>query len=207
MVSVHIVELRKFVAKPQNQRSGEASSQPADITQLNFGSGSKHRVQFGRETLLIGRNNAGKTTVIEALRVLSVCQMKVLSPSFISTPPWLDDFTNEAGFRVSLETIDFDFSNVQHAYNSSAPAIISALLSNNSYVKVFLGRSPQEVFCQIGIGQRQAIHQKADIRTRSFGSTKVMPPIGSPLPREKEIKERLNKFSPLSPTPTLDLAR
>jgi len=26
VVSVHIVELRKFVAKPQNQRSGAASS-------------------------------------------------------------------------------------------------------------------------------------------------------------------------------------
>jgi len=26
VVSVHIVELRKFVAKPQNQRSGVASS-------------------------------------------------------------------------------------------------------------------------------------------------------------------------------------
>ena len=30
----------KFVAKPQNQRSGATSSQPADTTQLNFGSGS-----------------------------------------------------------------------------------------------------------------------------------------------------------------------
>ena len=41
VVSVHIVDLRKFVAKPLNQRLALASSYLADITQLNFGSGSQ----------------------------------------------------------------------------------------------------------------------------------------------------------------------
>ena len=165
------------------------------LTLENFRGFSEHRIEFGPETILIGQNNAGKTTAIEALRVLSVCQSRARTTPFSACPTWLDGYCQGAGFRVSLETIDFDFANVQHAYETTKPAIIRARLKNNSEIHVFVGAGPEEVFCQLRIGSKKIVHSRAEMGSRSFGSTKVMPPVGSLLPREKVIaKDRLNRY-------------
>jgi hypothetical protein len=161
----------------------------------NFRGFSEHRIEFGPETILIGQNNAGKTTAIEALRVLSVCQARALTTSFSPCPSWLDGVCQGAGFRPSLETIDFDFANVQHAYDTDRPAILRARLRNNSEVHIFIGVGQEQVFCQLRIGARKVIHARAEMGGRSIGNTKVMPPVGSLLPHEKIIaKDRLNRY-------------
>jgi hypothetical protein len=161
----------------------------------NFRGFSEHRIEFGPETILIGQNNAGKTTAVEALRVLSVCQTRALTTSFMACPPWLDSVGQGAGFRPSLETIDFDFANVQHAYETTRPAILRARLKNNNEVHIYIGTGPEQVFCQLRIGSKKVVHSRAEMADHSFGNTKVMPPIGSLLPREKIIaKDRLNRY-------------
>ena len=165
------------------------------LTLENFRGFAEHRIEFGPETILIGQNNAGKTTVIEALRALSVCQTRIANASFSGCPGWLDNYCRGAGFRASLETIDFDFANVQHSYNTDRPSVIRAKNSNNSEVHLYIGKSNEEVFCQIRLSQNKIIHSKSDAGSRSFGKVKVMPPIGTLLPRERTIaKERLNRY-------------
>ncbi len=165
------------------------------LTLQNFRGFSDHRIEFGPETILIGQNNAGKTTIIEALRVLSVAQMRVHSANLIGCPVWLDGFCQGAGFKPSLETIDFDFENVQHAYAAEKPAIIKAKLRNNNEIHIYIGTGSEQVFCQLRLGPNRIVHSRSDIRERTFGSTRVMPPIGSLLPREKHIaKGRLNRY-------------
>jgi hypothetical protein len=147
------------------------------LTLENFRGFSEHRIEFGPETILIGQNNAGKTTTIEALRVLSVCQTRIPTAVFIACPAWLDGVCTGAGFKVSLETIDFDFSNVQHSYNITSPAVIKAKNTNNSEVHVYIGKGPSEVYCQIRPSAQKIIHSRAVMGGRSFGKTKVIPPI------------------------------
>lgn len=165
------------------------------LTLKNFRGFREHRIDFGREVILIGKNNAGKTTIIEALRVLSVCQSRASGAAFIACPSWLDTHCSGPGFRPSLETIDFDFSNVQHSYNVDSPAIIKAKLTNGNEVAIFIGRNASELFCQLRIKGREAVHNRNLMKANNFGVTKVMPPIGSLLPREKVIaKDRLNRY-------------
>ena len=161
----------------------------------NFRGFSEHRIEFGPETILIGQNNAGKTTAIEALRVLSVCQTRAATANLIACPPWLDGHCTGTGFRVSLETIDFDFTNVQHSYNRDRPAVIRAKNSNHTEVHVYLGQSSDEIFCQLKLSQNKTVHQRSEMISKSFGKTKVMPPIGTLLPHERAIaKDRLNRY-------------
>ncbi|MBA2933083.1 AAA family ATPase [Sphingomonas sp. CGMCC 1.13654] len=165
------------------------------LTLSNFRGFVDHRVDFEKETILIGRNNAGKTTVVEALRVLSVCQARVQSTSFIPRPSWLEGHCEGAGFRLSFETIDFDFNNVQHGYDKTTPAYIKAKLSNNNEIHIYIGKDSSETFCQVRKGQRHVVHDRSEISTKTFGITKVMPPVGSLLPHEKIIaKQRVNRY-------------
>lgn len=165
------------------------------ISLTNFRGFSDHRIEFGKEAILIGQNNAGKTTAIEALRVLSVAQLRLHNAQFVPCPQWLDGHCTGAGFKFSLETIDFDFANVQHSYDVARPAIIRAKLANNNEIDVYIGQDSGQIFCQLRKGPRTVIFSRKDITTNMFGTTKVMPPVGSLLPRERSIaKERLNKY-------------
>ena len=165
------------------------------VSLTNFRGFSEHRIEFGKEAILIGQNNAGKTTAIEALRVLSVAQLRLHTAQFAACPQWLDRHCKGPGFRFSLETIDFDFANVQHSYDTARPAIIRAKLANNNEIDVYIGQDSTQIFCQLRKGPRTVIFSKKDITTHMFGATKVMPPVGSLLPRERSIaKDRLNKY-------------
>ena len=161
----------------------------------NFRGFREHRIDFGREAILIGRNNAGKTTIIEALRILSVCQMRARTATFVQCPEWLDGYSTGAGFRPSFETIDFDYANVQHGYDVSNPATITAKLYNGNEIVIHIGRDASEVFCHLRKRGRENVHQRSGVGESEFGSTKVMPPIGSLQPREKAIdKKRLSRY-------------
>ncbi len=161
----------------------------------NFRGFSDHRIDFSPETILIGQNNAGKTTVIEALRTLSVAQSRITTAIFTTPPEWLNGVCQGAGYKISLDTIDFDFTNVHHAYDTSSPASIKAKLRNNSEVCVYIGSNSDQVFCQLKPSAAKLIHSRSEIGGRSFGNVRVMPPVGSLLAHEKIItKERLNRF-------------
>jgi predicted ATPase len=164
------------------------------ISLENFRGFADHKIEFGPETILIGKNNAGKTTVIEALRIISVCQARIPTAIYQPVPAWLDGYCGGAGFSLSLETIDFDFANVHHEYNSSQPAIIRAKNSNHSEVTLYIGQNNSEVFCQLKNNQRAVVHSRSTV-SRDFGRVRVMPPIGSLLAHEKNIaKDRLRKY-------------
>lgn len=60
---------------------------------------------------------------------------------------------------------------------------------------MYIGTAPDEVFCQLRLSKTKVVHSKNEIGGRSFGTVKVMPPIGSLLPRERAIaKDRLNRY-------------
>lgn len=156
----------------------------------NFRGYSEHRIEFGKESVLIGQNNAGKTTALEALRVLSVAVARVRTASFEMAPPWTDGHCSGAGFNFSLATIDFDHTNVQHSYDQSRPAILKAVFTNNSQVIVYLGASEKQVFCQVKQNQRTVATNREMAAAANLTQIKVMPPIGSLLPNESIISKQ-----------------
>jgi hypothetical protein len=107
----------------------------------------------------------------------------------------LDGYSTGAGFRPSFETIDFDYANVHHGYDVTAPAIISGKLYNGNEIVISIGRDPSEVFCHLLRRGRENVHQRSSIVDNEFGTTKVMPPIGSLQAHEKAIdKKRLSRY-------------
>src|SRR4051794_6864813 len=56
-----------------------------------------HAVLFDHSTVVVGKNNAGKSTLIEALRLLSLIVNR-RGGSFVPAPAW----TSESRFRVCL---------------------------------------------------------------------------------------------------------
>ncbi len=66
----------------------------------NFRGFQQHEVPFKDLTILVGRNNAGKSSLVEALRISSVAAKALLSSrSFLDCPRWAS--STEAAKGVS----------------------------------------------------------------------------------------------------------
>jgi len=69
----------------------------------NFRGFVDHLVEFTPFTLLIGQNNAGKTTIIEALRIIATAQSKASNAKFMMAPEEYSSHFTGAVFRFSLK--------------------------------------------------------------------------------------------------------
>lgn len=88
--------------------------------------------------LLVGCNNAGKSTLVEALRVLATLTARYRSLNYHPPPSWLNVPKRYDGVSFSLRNMQINFDNIYHLYGKP-PATISATFADNSSVSIFLG--------------------------------------------------------------------
>ena len=105
----------------------------------NFRGFKDHTVFLTPTTVLVGQNNAGKSTFIDALRILAIAARRATSARYGPPPDWLGTTTASGfGYKISFETIDFDFSNVQYNHNRSEPALLQLQYTNCVTLRVWL---------------------------------------------------------------------
>lgn len=104
----------------------------------NFRCFSDHRVPFRPCTIIVGRNNAGKSTVVDALRLVSIATTRYRSLPFRQVPEWGDLPAREIGISPSIEGIEFNVQNLFHRYGEP-PAIVTAKFSNSNSAKIYIG--------------------------------------------------------------------
>ena len=155
----------------------------------NFRGFSDHRIDFGPENVLVGKNNAGKSTIIEALLLVSLTQRKFRTARYLPTPDWIGAPVGSAGISPSTKTIEFDYVNVTHNY-SSDPARITAKFTNHNTIDIFIGREEGQIFCILKDKGREAVHSTPTAKTKNFGTIRVMPPIAPLLIHEKILDKK-----------------
>lgn len=161
----------------------------------NFRGFKDHSVTLSPTTILVGQNNAGKSTFIDALRILAIAVRRSRSVRYTEPPEWLGGSATGFGYKITFETIDFDFENVQYNHNRSDPALLQLRYNNGITVKVWLGASAQENFCQVITADGQAAVSAAAQSALDVTSIYVMPPIQPLIPHEKRIsKSRIDDF-------------
>lgn len=95
-------------------------------------------ISFRPSTIVVGRNNAGKSTIVEALRLVSLVANRAEHLRFTTPPGWAEVHRSHRGVSPSLDDLDVNFDGVFHRYNDP-PAIISARFDNGSSVDLFVG--------------------------------------------------------------------
>jgi hypothetical protein len=151
---------------------------------LNFRGFRDHTVDLTPFCLLIGQNNAGKTTLIEALRLVATALRRAPTANFQMAPQWLEPHLGGPVFRFSVEAIGLEHKSIHYNYNSDEPAIIRARYSNNSIAVIAVGPEESDFFCQLLLPGGKKLNSRGQFNTRRFAPVNVMPPVGSLLDRE-----------------------
>jgi AAA15 family ATPase/GTPase len=109
---------------------------------INYKSFKQFSVSLNDFNILVGPNNAGKSTVIGAIKILSegLRKARARKPVLIDDPKGNQIF----GYELDLSQVPVATENVFYNYDDSIPAIIRFRLSDGSYLQVFF---PEQRVC------------------------------------------------------------
>ncbi len=112
----------------------------------NFRGFTDHLVPLKQTTVLVGANNAGKSTIVEALRIVAVVADRLRNPHarFVEPPMWLEGEQALIGVAPAVLGLPSDGAarSLFYAYDPP-PAILSATFSGGAKVSVFIGPDAQ----------------------------------------------------------------
>jgi hypothetical protein len=116
------------------------------LTLENFRGFDRHELPLRDVTVMVGGNNAGKSTIVEALRLVALVSERFRRGGgpFVGVPDWLshaDAFDGVAPAVRGMPADGFEFT-VFHRYEPP-PAILTAEFSSGATVKVFVGPDAQ----------------------------------------------------------------
>src|SRR5208282_3380159 len=90
----------------------------------NFRCFEDHTVLFESSTVVVGKNNAGKSSLIEALRLVAAVVNR-RSATFVHVPSWLELPRFQLGIAPRISHLGLNLNAVFHRY-SDPPATITA---------------------------------------------------------------------------------
>lgn len=164
----------------------------------NFRGFGSHRIEFKPVSIIVGKNNAGKSTLIEALRLVSIVSQRYMALPFIEPPAWAELPVTSRGIQPSLKDHDFNFTSVFNKYGEP-PAQITAYFHNGTSIQIFIG--PRNlVHCVLSQGVRE-LNNRNRAEAANLPTIRAMPQAG-PLAIDEAILTRdyvrRHLFSPRS---------
>src|SRR3712207_4024636 len=108
------------------------------ITFRNYRGFSEHTIPLKSETVIVGRNNAGKSTVIEGFRLASVVIERYKNLTYKPPPSWLELPRRYRGVQPSALSLNLVSQNMFHRYQAP-PATIEVRFSAGQRVTIYLG--------------------------------------------------------------------
>lgn len=151
----------------------------------NFRGFREHTVPFRAASVIVGRNNAGKSTIIEALRLLSIVVSRYRFLTFYPVPNWLEIPVRNRGITPSLDSIEFDFDNVCHRYGDP-PATIIGSFSSGERVEIYLNPLKRAIYAVVRKKNGDPLISKSQAAALPLPGVSILPQIG-PLARSERI--------------------
>lgn len=148
----------------------------------NYKAFKEYSISFRGFNVLVGPNNAGKSTVLGALRILSegIRKARARKPELVNGFPG-----KFRGYSIELKGLPVSTENVFHNYDDSAPALITFYLSSGSKLILWF---PEKGACFLFTESERSIRNTTDFR-REFPLVIAFVPVLGPV----EHNERLNE--------------
>lgn len=135
-----------------------------------------HEINFKKLSIVVGKNNAGKSTLIEALRLISLVTTRYENLTFRNPPAWTELPLNHRGVAPSLKGIEFSKDNLFHLYGNP-PSKIEGVFKNDYKVILYIGNEG-ELHGVLFDKNGQIIQTKGQARQARFPVINILPQIG-----------------------------
>lgn len=164
-------------------------TEPAMISEVeltNFRKFEDHTLELQKSTVLVGANNAGKSTSVEALRISSFVANRYRSLTYQRVPSWLTGPVGSRGVTPSLRDLTTDLENV-FSTGSDPPARIRVKFDGGGEIATYIGPK-QQLFSVITDQSGACVTSRAAAHHVEVSTIAVLPQIG-PLQRAERRLE------------------
>lgn len=159
----------------------------------NFKCYQKATINFKDLTILVGANNAGKSCLIESLRLVAkAAQGATTRAVYLSPPEEFDLPASVRGFYLDTSKLKIDLSVIIYFYNQSNYAKITAFFYDKSVIEVYLNQN--DAFAVIYDSNKNILKSKMQAKKLNFDKMGLLPQIGPIREKEKLIaKDTVSK--------------
>lgn len=154
-----------------------------ELQLTNFKGFSRHTIPLREVSVLVGRNNAGKSTLIEALRLIAIVADRYTALAYREPPAWTDLPLVHRGVSPSLRGLEFNFDTAFHGLGDG-PAIISAKFKSRERITVYVG--PGELHAVIFDTKGRPVSSKGQALRVDLPRVSIQAQVG-PLVREETL--------------------
>jgi len=170
------------------------------ITELcltNFRCFEQHTIPLKPITVIVGRNNVGKSTVVEALRLIAIVGSRYRTLPGVDHPRWLQATGYDKVVKPSLRMMGMNLEAIFHRYGHP-PALATCTLDSGQAISAYVDRE-RELYGVIkhGGGQRSP-----RMRSDPPAGIRILAQVGPVAPEERVLSPdyvRSAVSSPLSP--------
>lgn len=143
-------------------------------------------IVFRNPAILVGQNNAGKSTIIEALRLVSAAGKKSTKTIYNYPISSYELPTFDKGFKIDVNQLRINLQNSVYQYRAGF-AIITAIFSDKSMIKVFINQDI--AFATLYDKNGDNIWTKSKANDCIFSTIAILPQI-SPIRESESILTR-----------------
>ena len=149
----------------------------------NYRCFEKSEMNFRKISVIVGQNNAGKSTIIEALRIVSAVALRFKSANYSPAPFELHLPTVTKGLKPNIDYLKIDRRSIVYQYkeDDGVFAEIIATFDGNTVIHAYLS---SEIFFATIEADGHQLRSKADAKKTPDIQLHVMPQLG--LIREDE---------------------
>jgi energy-coupling factor transporter ATP-binding protein EcfA2 len=153
----------------------------------NFRGFEQHEIPFRDRTIIVGKNNAGKSTIVEALRLISIVVSRYRNLSFKNGPEWTGKGRAAFGVRPSLKNMEISFDGIFHRY-ADPPASITAYFQTGQTVTVYLA-ADERIHAVLRSADDKLIKTRQKAIEANLPSVSIMPQVAPVQKKEGILSE------------------
>lgn len=153
----------------------------------NFKCYKKATINFKELSIIVGENNAGKSCLIEALRLVSKAAQGSKNRVYISSPNDFDLPAAVKGFPLDTQKLRIDLGIIIYFYNQAKYAKIIATFCDKSRIEIYLNE--KHAFAVIYDGNGSIIKTKQQAEKLNLDKIGILPQIGPIRENEKLLSK------------------
>lgn len=158
----------------------------------NYRCFEKTDIAFKALSIVVGKNNAGKSTLIEALRILALVVNRCKRNNYVKQPAWLKFKEDILGIAPSLSGLEISSNGIIFMYREG-PARITADFENGVKINIFINEEA-DLFATIFNSKGLNVESKKFAISLKLQEINILPQISALLKDEPIIKyETLQK--------------
>ncbi len=143
-------------------------------------------IRFKEISVLVGKNNAGKSTLIEALRMVSIALSKYCHTTYGDLPSEFGLPLRDRGFRLDVERYKIDLRGIVYRYGDGY-ASLKAYFDNGCALTVYA--NTEIVYAVIYGNDGKSIKNKSQAAKLSIKKVSILPQIGLIKENEKRLMD------------------